>query len=82
MLGLNVFSIIGNSMFTGEDFGKIVIWNMEPVRDEAVEADEKVPKILCQMDHHSGLWAVLLLPFVIFSIFINFKKKRGAMCKI
>ncbi|GFN92811.1 protein hira [Plakobranchus ocellatus] len=36
----------------GDDYGKIVIWNMAPVRDETVEADDKVPKILCQMDHH------------------------------
>ncbi|GFS07299.1 protein HIRA [Elysia marginata] len=36
----------------GDDYGKIVIWNMGPVRDEVLEADEKVPKILCQMDNH------------------------------
>ncbi|KAH9524197.1 hypothetical protein Btru_053770 [Bulinus truncatus] len=36
----------------GDDYGKIVIWNMEPLRNEALEADEKVPKMLCQMDHH------------------------------
>ncbi|XP_059138607.1 protein HIRA-like isoform X2 [Physella acuta] len=36
----------------GNDYGKIVIWNMEPVRNGALEDDEKVPKMLCQMDHH------------------------------
>ncbi|BFZ18214.1 hypothetical protein BsWGS_21253 [Bradybaena similaris] len=36
----------------GDDYGKIVIWNMAPVREASTEADENVPKILCQMDHH------------------------------
>ncbi|KAK6192871.1 hypothetical protein SNE40_004268 [Patella caerulea] len=36
----------------GDDCGKVVIWNMAPVRDEAAEKNENVPKILCQMDNH------------------------------
>uniref|UniRef100_A0A0B7A8U7 Protein HIRA n=1 Tax=Arion vulgaris TaxID=1028688 RepID=A0A0B7A8U7_9EUPU len=36
----------------GDDYGKIVIWNMAPVREALLEVDENVPKILCQMDHH------------------------------
>ncbi|ESO06634.1 hypothetical protein HELRODRAFT_64173 [Helobdella robusta] len=32
--------------------GKVIIWNMEPVRDADMEDDQKVPKILCQMDNH------------------------------
>ncbi|KAL5017440.1 hypothetical protein ScPMuIL_007029 [Solemya velum] len=36
----------------GEDAGKIMIWNMAPVRDEKDEKDDSVPKILCQMDNH------------------------------
>ncbi|XP_005111056.1 protein HIRA isoform X3 [Aplysia californica] len=36
----------------GEDYGKIVIWNMAPVRDESLENTQGVPKILCQMNNH------------------------------
>ncbi|CAL1534335.1 unnamed protein product [Lymnaea stagnalis] len=36
----------------GDDYGKIVIWNMEPLRNKSLENDEKVPKMLCQMDNH------------------------------
>lgn len=38
----------------GEDSGKIVIWNISPVIDEEVEIDENVPKMLCQIDDHTG----------------------------
>ncbi|XP_042907533.1 protein HIRA [Parasteatoda tepidariorum] len=36
----------------GMDTGRIVIWNMSPVVEEADEKDENVPKVLCQMDNH------------------------------
>ncbi|ESO91621.1 hypothetical protein LOTGIDRAFT_206663 [Lottia gigantea] len=36
----------------GDDCGKVVIWNMAPVRDEKAEKNESVPKVLCQMDNH------------------------------
>ncbi|KAI8749010.1 protein HIRA [Biomphalaria glabrata] len=37
----------------GDDYGKIVIWNMEPLRNEALEADEaRAPKMICQLDNH------------------------------
>ena len=39
---------------SGDQSGKIVIWNMAPVRDENKEKDENVPKMLCQMDNHLG----------------------------
>jgi protein HIRA/HIR1 len=39
---------------TGEDSGRIVIWNMAPVVSEKIENDENVPKMLCQMDNHLG----------------------------
>ena len=39
---------------SGEDAGKIIIWNMGPVREENEEKDECVPKVLCQMDNHLG----------------------------
>lgn len=38
----------------GEDSGRVVVWNMAPVAEEAVEANEKVPKMLCQLDNHLG----------------------------
>ncbi len=38
----------------GDQSGKIVIWNMAPVRDEEKEKDPNVPKMLCQMDNHLG----------------------------
>jgi protein HIRA/HIR1 len=39
---------------TGEDSGRIVIWNMAPVVSEKTQNDENVPKMLCQMDNHLG----------------------------
>ncbi|XP_035717672.1 protein HIRA homolog [Vespa mandarinia] len=36
----------------GGDSGRVVIWNMEPVVNEAAELDQNVPKILCQLDNH------------------------------
>ncbi|KAH3894120.1 protein HIRA-like [Dreissena polymorpha] len=36
----------------GDDAGKIIIWNMAPVRSEEVERNESIPKILCEMDNH------------------------------
>lgn len=36
----------------GDDSGRVVIWNMAPVMSEAKEADETVPKMLCQLDNH------------------------------
>ncbi|XP_053135836.1 protein HIRA [Hemicordylus capensis] len=36
----------------GQDSGKVVIWNMTPVLKEEDEKNEKVPKMLCQMDNH------------------------------
>uniref|UniRef100_T1ING8 Protein HIRA n=1 Tax=Strigamia maritima TaxID=126957 RepID=T1ING8_STRMM len=36
----------------GEDCGRIVIWNMAPIINDADERDENVPKMLCQMDNH------------------------------
>lgn len=39
---------------TGGDSGRVVIWSMEPVKNEAAELDDKIPKMLCQMDNHLG----------------------------
>ena len=33
---------------------------MAPVKEEADEKNEKVPKMLCQMDNHLGLFMNLL----------------------
>lgn len=39
---------------TGQDSGKVVIWNMAPVLKEEDEKNENIPKMLCQMDNHLG----------------------------
>ncbi|XP_020291848.1 protein HIRA homolog isoform X2 [Pseudomyrmex gracilis] len=36
----------------GGDSGRVVIWNMEPVVNEAAEVDSNVAKMLCQLDNH------------------------------
>ncbi len=38
----------------GDNSGKVVIWNMAPVRDERIEKNENIPKMLCTMDNHLG----------------------------
>ncbi|XP_066956017.1 protein HIRA isoform X2 [Macrobrachium rosenbergii] len=34
--------------------GRVVIWNLKPVVYEKFEEDEKVPRLLCQLDQHLG----------------------------
>ncbi|XP_053650542.1 protein HIRA [Cherax quadricarinatus] len=34
--------------------GRVVVWNLQPVVYEKYEEDEKVPKLLCQLDQHLG----------------------------
>ena len=41
-------------VLVGDDCGRIVIWNMLPVRSEDAENNDKIPKILCQMENHQG----------------------------
>lgn len=43
------------SFISGQDSGKVVIWNMSPVLQEDDEKDENIPKMLCQMDNHLGI---------------------------
>ncbi|XP_072152462.1 protein HIRA isoform X2 [Bemisia tabaci] len=57
--GMGIFSIDihpdGSRFATGgqgEDSGRVTIWNMAPITAEKVEKDEKVPKMLCQLDNH------------------------------
>ena len=40
--------------YEGDDSGKIIIWNMAPVKNEEDEKDENIPKVLCEMDNHLG----------------------------
>ena len=40
--------------FLGGDSGRVVIWSMDPIINKAAESDDKVPKMLCQMDNHLG----------------------------
>ena len=54
------------SLILGDDCGKVVIWNMAPVRDEKFEKDDTIPKILCQMDNHLGEYLYPLLWLLIF----------------
>ena len=44
----------------GEDGGLIRLWNIAPVTDEEIEDDDGVPKVLSQMDDHTGGSRVLL----------------------
>ena len=53
------------SVLAGEDSGKVVIWDLRPVRREEDEKNESIPKLLCQMDNHLGenetvKWLVML----------------------
>lgn len=41
-------------LWSGEDSGKVMIWNMAPVLREEDEKNESIPKMLCQMDNHLG----------------------------
>ncbi|KAG1672669.1 Protein HIRA [Nymphon striatum] len=36
----------------GADTGRVVIWNMAPIINEEDEANDSIPKMLCQMDNH------------------------------
>ncbi|RWS28476.1 Protein HIRA-like protein [Leptotrombidium deliense] len=36
----------------GADAGRVIVWNMAPIINEADEGKENVPKLLCQMDNH------------------------------
>lgn len=58
-----------NFYSTGADSGRVVIWNMEPIKDEAAELNQNIPKMLCQIDNHLGVlnfFCKLILIFIIF----------------
>ncbi|XP_045597178.1 protein HIRA isoform X2 [Procambarus clarkii] len=48
----------GSRLATGgqgqDSSGRVVVWNLKPVVHEKYEEDEKVPKLLCQLDQHLG----------------------------
>lgn len=44
----------GSRLATGGLDTKIRIWSTAPIVDEAMEKNEKVPKLLCTMTSHSG----------------------------
>ena len=61
----NVFSsfccwLVNTYLIEGDDSGRVIIWNMAPVKHEKDEKDENVPKLLCQMDNHLGELSFLL----------------------
>lgn len=47
-------TLIHPLILTAADSGKVVVWNMAPVVSKRAEADENIPKMLCQMDNHEG----------------------------
>lgn len=49
-----VFYFVMLDLCSGEDSGKVMIWNMAPVLREEDEKNESIPKMLCQMDNHLG----------------------------
>ena len=38
----------------GEDSGRVIIWNMAPIRSASDETNRDVPKMLCEMSNHLG----------------------------
>lgn len=61
----------------GGDSGRVVIWNMEPVVDEAAELDSNVPKMLCQLDNHLGItlfYCVFVYSFIFSLFFCTYQK--------
>ena len=44
----------------GDDSGRVVIWNVAPIVKEQAEEDDNVPKLLCQMDNHLGIYICLV----------------------
>lgn len=46
---------------SGQDSGRVVIWNFDTVLNEEAEFDENIPKMLCQIDGHLGTSGVELL---------------------
>lgn len=55
-----------SSELTGDDSGRVVVWNMAPIVKEQAEEDDNIPKLLCQMDNHLGLIFNIVLSIVIF----------------
>lgn len=60
----------------GGDSGRVVVWNLNSVLYESVEVDPNIPKMLCQMDNHLGMFmqnnpvlkALIISPINRFSI--------------
>lgn len=52
----------------GGSGGRVVIWNLAPVLSEDDENDSNIPKMLCQMDNHLGIYLYLYLCVSIFTV--------------
>ena len=57
--GQPIFSVdvhpLGGKFATGgqgEDCGRVTVWNLAPIINPKLQKDNKVPKMLCQMDNH------------------------------
>ena len=48
------FATGGQGEGDSRDSGKVIIWNMAPVRSAKVEMNPDVPKVLCEMSNHLG----------------------------
>ena len=48
------------SLPSGADSGLVAVWNMEPLRSEKAEDDEKIPKLLCSMTNHLCTYVVII----------------------
>lgn len=80
---IGVMSFIFNLFLniSGEDSGKVMIWNMAPVLREEDEKNENVPKMLCQMDNHLGNCAVLFSIFGVVRLCFFFFLNINICCK-
>lgn len=60
--GLDV-SPNGRRLATCGTVPQIIIWNMQPILDEAAEQDETVPKLLAILNEHASQSSVLTVKF-------------------
>lgn len=79
-----VFYFVMLDLCSGEDSGKVMIWNMAPVLREEDEKNESIPKMLCQLDNHLGKMSPLkcLLvtnDFLIYIVLVSSSPRSSAL---
>lgn len=79
-----IHSVIITLQMTGDDSGKVTIWNMAPVQNEEDEMNESVPKLLCQMDNHLGrLFLLITYPqHLMFACALNCSYIKTGACNV